>query len=69
MALGYLSEAEIGKLCRSYDVALFDRRDAARFGLRSEKTETSSPRAFARYGQLRSVMASLRCGRPVFGSR
>jgi hypothetical protein len=69
MALGYLREAEIEKLCRSYDVALFDRRDAAHFGLRDERTELSSPRAFARYGELRSFMASLNCGRPVFGPR
>jgi hypothetical protein len=68
MALGYLDEVQLRKLCGSYDVALFDRRDAARFGLPTEPSAFTSPRAFERYAELRKLMASLGCGRPLPGS-
>jgi hypothetical protein len=69
MALGHLDEEGLRKLCRNYDVALFDRRDAAQFGLRMEQTALASPPAVRRYEELRKLMASLGCGRPIFGPR
>jgi hypothetical protein len=68
MAPAYLTEAGLRKLCRSYDVAVFDRRDADQFGLRRENTAANSTQAAQGYGELRKLMASLRCGRP-FGPR
>ena len=68
MALGHLNEAQLSKLCRDYDVALFDHRDAAEFGLMQEHTEILSPFA-QRHRKLRQFMDGLKCGRPVFGPR
>ena len=65
MALGHLDEDKVGRLCRDYDVAIFDRRDADLFGLRVDKTAITSPQAFRAYRQLRQILASLNCGRPM----
>lgn len=69
MALGYLDEAGVKKLCATYDVAVFDRGDAAAFGLREEATAARSPQAVQHYAALRQLMASLNCGRPMSGNR
>lgn len=68
LALGYLDKAGLTKLCRRYDVAIFDRRDAPRFGLRIEQMDASSP-FVVHHQQLREAMASLNCGRRLFGNR
>lgn len=69
MTLGYLDEVGVRKICGSYDVAVFDRRDANQFGLREEQTAARSPQAAQHIGALRQVMASINCGRPMSRSR
>jgi hypothetical protein len=65
MVLGFLQEDKMRQVCRDYDTALFDRRDADRFGLMVDKTETTSPEAFEIFRDLRQSMAEIKCGRPI----
>ncbi len=62
LSLPWLKEAQLAELCRRYDVAIFDRADAQRLGLRI----VSSPPALAdRDAKLRALARSLRCGRAL----
>jgi hypothetical protein len=69
MGLGYLDGASPRKLCQRYDVAIFERRDAERFGLRVEQTQLLTPAAVQHHRGLREIMRSLGCGRPLSGHR
>ena len=61
MNLTHLSEQQLKTLCSRYDVAIFDEKDAERFGIRM--VEDSAPELVARNRVLRDLMRSLRCGR------
>jgi hypothetical protein len=59
LGLPWLDEKRLGELCGHHDVAIFDRADAQRLGVRI----VSSPPALAdRDARLRAVMRSLGCG-------
>ncbi len=60
LSLPWLKETQLAELCRRYDVAIFDRADAPRSGLRI----VSSPSVMAdRDAKLRALAQSLNCGR------
>jgi hypothetical protein len=60
LGLPALGEAQVHILCRRYDVAVFDRRDAERFGIRIEQ---SAPEVSSLAQARRDLMAALNCGR------
>jgi hypothetical protein len=62
MALPYLDRAQVEELCRRYDVAIFSREDAERFGL---ATVAGLPTPGGPSRVLRDAMTSLGCGRPL----
>ena len=62
LTLQRLDEARLSELCRHYDVAMFDRADAQRFGIEIVK---SQPQLADRNRKLRTLAKSLNCGRPV----
>jgi hypothetical protein len=66
LALSFLSKASLTDLCRRYDVAIFDRHDAQRLGLRMMH---ESPRWIEYHQNLRDLMSSLGCGRAAFARR
>jgi hypothetical protein len=62
-----LDEEKLRDLCGRYDVAVFNRQDAPRFGLR---IVPELPEPFvSRSRNFRDVMSSLNCGRPFDGRR
>src|SRR5262249_2934944 len=62
VTLAGLSEAQITDLCRRYELAVFDRNDAQRLGIKIVDT----PAEFAEpYRKRRDLMRALGCGRPV----
>lgn len=60
--LGELQDAQIRELCRRHDVALFDRQDARRFGVRPAQ---DVPAIAERNRKNLDVMRSLNCSRPL----
>lgn len=66
LSLPYLDEARLTQLCRHYDVVIFDRTDAARFGIPSM---TSTEVMTEQDRKLRTLASSLRCGRPLPAGR
>jgi len=66
LSLRRLDEALLGGLCRRYDVAIFDRADAQRLGLRIVPTPAD---VVDLDSKLRALARSLNCGRPVLASR
>lgn len=63
MSLLNLDEGMLRELCGRYDIAIFDRRDASGFGLR---IVPDLPEPLAnRSRELRDIMSSLSCGRPL----
>jgi hypothetical protein len=62
MSLIHLEEAKLRELCGRYDVVVFNRNDALRFGLRI-LPELPEPVA-VQNRNLREVMSALNCGRP-----
>jgi hypothetical protein len=65
LSLPRLDEMRLGELCRRYDVAIFDRADAQRLGLR---IVASPPVMAAQDAKLRAFAHSLSCGRPIAGN-
>jgi hypothetical protein len=65
LVLNYLDEAQLKDICRRYDVAIFDRRDAQRFGVR---IVPSASDIAGHNGRLRDFLDSLGCGRSVLGN-
>lgn len=66
LSLQQLDEARLSELCRHHDVAIFDRADAQRFGIRIAE---SPPDSAAQNRKLRALASGLSCGRPVIRSR
>jgi hypothetical protein len=65
LSLYNLEESQLRALCARHDVAIFNREDAPRFGLR---TVPEMPEPFAsRIRSHREFMEGLRCGRPFDG--
>ena len=63
LSLYHLQESQLQELCADRDVAIFNREDAPRFGLRIVP-DRSEPFA-SRMRRLRDVMSSLNCGHSV----
>jgi hypothetical protein len=62
ISLPRLDAAQLTELCRRYDVAIFDRADAQRLGIRNVP---SAPTMADRAGKLRALAQSLGCGRKI----
>jgi hypothetical protein len=66
LSLPKLDEARLTDLCRRYDVAIFDRDDAGKLGIR---LVPALPATAEQDSKLRSLARSLGCGHPVAGGR
>jgi hypothetical protein len=66
MSLFNIKEDKLRELCGRYDVAIFDRQDAPRFGLRVGP-ELGEP-FVSRSRNLRDIMNSLNCGHPLLNA-
>ena len=66
LSLPRLDETRLSELCRRYDVAIFDREDAQRLGMRIVQ---SLPGMANQDRKLRTLARALRCGRPVLGNQ
>jgi hypothetical protein len=66
LSLPRLDETRLSELCRRGDVAIFDREDAQRLGMRIVQ---SQPDMVNQDRKLRTAARSLGCGRPVSVSR
>ena len=65
LSLPRLDETHLRALCRRYDVAIFDRDDAQRLGIRGMQ----SPASVVEHDQaLRALAQSLRCGHSLLGA-
>jgi hypothetical protein len=65
LGLPWLDATHLAELCRRYDVAIFDRADARRLGMR---TVSSPPVLTERDAKLRALAQSLSCGRPLLAA-
>jgi hypothetical protein len=65
MSLFNLKQEKLQELCSRYDIAIFNRYDALRFGIRIVP-ESLEP-FVSRSRDLRNVLNSLNCGRPFVG--
>jgi len=64
--LGFVDKAHLTDLCRRYDVAIFDREDAQRFGIR---TGQSLPEVIQPQQERRDHLRALGCGRRLLAGQ